>query len=144
MPKYKFVYTVSNGIYQMDVFTGLYIIAKNKKEALNAAERVDMIVSSNYDFQVSFEFIPKPHIDAKCINLINHRNCKPNIIKYQIQTNFKSSKRLMGFPVFSEDDFKNVSQKEFMDVLYNDYFTYMYNNKKHFAFESICYGILKV
>jgi hypothetical protein len=141
MPKYKFIYSVSNGAFQMDVFTGLYIIAENYKKAMSAAGRLDRIVTEQYNFQVTYEMLPKPYIAVKCNNIINKQDCKPNVIKYQIQRNFDSSNKLMGLPVFSDDDFEDVSKDDFIEELQNDYGLNFRNSKINISFEIISYQV---
>jgi len=125
MPKYKFIYNVSEGIFQMDVFTGMYILADNQTQALKSASRLDTIISDFYNFRVSFELMPQPHISVNCNISRDRRNLNPEILKYHIQNNFDSSKRLLGLPVYTENNFKNVSAVDFLEELQNNYVKYL-------------------
>lgn len=134
MPKYKFIYNVSEGIFQMDVFTGIYIIADNKEKALDAASRLDDIVSTCYKFTTVFEFRSKPNMSVNCIRLNDGYNLKPQILKYQIQQG--------NSPEFFDDVYVDISENTFLEKL-QGYFSNC--DPKHLiSFDAISYEVQEV
>lgn len=134
MPKYKFIYNVSEGIFHMDVFIGMYILADNQSKALESASRLDEILSNYYKFTTILELMPVPHISVNCIRLNDRYNLKPQILKYQIQQgNFSDS---------FDDDFEDISEQTFLEKL-QDYFKNC--NPNHLiSFDAISYEVQEV
>lgn len=50
MRKYKLIYTVCEGNYEMDVFTGYTILASDHREAMQAADRLNTILIEEKSF----------------------------------------------------------------------------------------------
>jgi hypothetical protein len=132
MPKYRFIYTVSNGIFQMDVFTGMYILAADQPAALKSAARLNKCCH----FKAAFETLPRPHISVNCISPRDGQDLEPEILKYQIQNNFDRARLLLGFPVFSDEDFENMTEKEFLQRFQEDYGDYL-KHKNAVTFETV-------
>jgi hypothetical protein len=142
MPKYKFIYKVSNGIFQIDVFTGMYILSDSHSQAMESASRLDEIIRSNYDFEVKFELIPQPQIAIICTRLSDNQSTKPKVLNFKIQKNTKS---LPELPVFSEKDFKEVCEDEFLMEIQKTYSQHpKCKNVTALSFEIDSYGVQEV
>jgi hypothetical protein len=142
MLKYKFFYKVSNGIFQMDVFTGMYILSDSYSQAVESASRLDEIIRSNYDFKVDFELIPQPQIAIICTRLSDNQSINPKVLNFKIQ---KSTKPLPELPVFSEEDFKEVCEDEFLIEIQKTYTQHLKSkNVTVLSFEIDSYGVQEV
>lgn len=145
MAKYKFIYTVNEGDYAMEVFTGVHILAEARDEAMNAARRLDGIISSSCQFSASFELFPLPHVVVQCKTFRGEfpdgkdESC---VKSFKISCPQGAHKHIMGYPVFTKADFKIVSETEFLESVkdsYTNYFTR--KNRTYITFEPISYGI---
>jgi len=145
MTKYKLIYSVSEGDYAMEVFTGLYILAEDRDKAMNAARRLDEIVSSRCRFSVCFELHPFPHVDVKWEGIkvgFPEKRDKCCIMSFKICRPQGAHESIMGYPVFTKNDFETVSEAEFINNLqraYENYFTQ--ENRTYITFEPVSYGV---
>lgn len=143
MPKYDFIYTMSNGAFMMEVCTGYYIIAANRTKAMQAAERLDRICSESFDLQCTFELTPIPHISARGSDRVHRLSRKPRAITFKVQRHFDSSSKLLDFPVFSDEDFQSVTEADFIKELIETYSEDMNTHHKTFlSFDCISYGVM--
>ena len=145
MTEYDFICTVCNGAFSMNVRTGYRICAANRKRAMQAAKRLDSILSESFDLQCYFELNPTPHITVKGTDRIHQKDRHPALIGFQVQKNFDSPQKLLGYPIFSDDDFKEVTQADFVQELVNTYSGIMKaKDKTRLGFECISYAIEKI
>lgn len=143
MPKYDFIYTVCNGAFMMDICTGYCIFAESRKKAMQAAGRLDSILSESFDLRCYFDLKPKPHITVQGTDRIHQKETQPVIINFQVQQNFDSPQKLLGYPVFTDDDFQNLSEADFIKEMIEKCSGYM--NFKHrtcLKFDCISYGVM--
>ena len=143
MPKYDFYYVMNEGPFIMEVCTGYTILAENNKMAMKAAERLANILSESFTLRCGFCLNPKPNITVKGIDRKHYSNIQPQIIRLQIQRNFNSPNKLFGYPVFTDDDFQDVTESEFIEGLEKEYSDHMKTtNKVCLEFECISYGVM--
>jgi hypothetical protein len=143
MPKYDFIYTVCDGAFMLDIRTGYYIIAENKEEAMQAAKRLDEILSESFDLQCCFNTMPEPHFTVHGIDSKHHRGTQPQIINYLVQKSSDSSKSFMGDPIFLDDSFQSVSEADFINKLSKEHsFDMGMKQEIQVRFECISYGVI--
>ena len=130
MPKYQFIYVASEDNFEVDLFTGHYIIAKNYQDAMKTAANLDEIIIPKTDLQVNFELHPNPHM---CIiyNQSEMTN-KPQIIDYRI---LKPS--VYHQLVVCSENYNEISAHEFLCIISK-------RQKTHIPFEFISYGVREI
>lgn len=121
MPKYRFIYTVNEGKFQLDVDTGVVVIAQNQTKAMESAERLEQIISDRGNFQVVFKLLPQPHITVKTINPFGGNIKEPSILEYKIQGNLLTDKKFLGLSVYSDDDFFSLPSNIFIENMVREY-----------------------
>ena len=133
MRKYKLIYTVCDGNYEMDVFTGYTILAFDQKKAMQAAERLNSILIEgkgfdHFEVKVHFDKFEKPLID-----ILAHDS---SVIKSKIQK-FRILKKNSGKRYSEVDDYEEVTEEVFFKSIRNEYET----STDILTFEPISYGV---
>ncbi|HCA72388.1 MAG TPA: hypothetical protein DEP27_07840 [Ruminococcaceae bacterium] len=133
MRKYKLIYTVCEGNYEMDVFTGYTILASDHREAMQAAGRLNTILIEEKDFN---HFKVKLHCnELKKYSIDILVNDLP-VIKSKIQK-FRFLKKNLKKSCTEIDDYEEVSEKMFLKSIQNEYET----STNVLTFEPISYGV---
>lgn len=143
MPKYDLYYVMSEGSFMMEVCTGYTIISENNKMAMKAAEHLANLLSESFILRCGFCLTPKPHLTVQGINQKHYSSIRPQTIRFQIQRNFHSPNKLLGYPVFNDDDFQDVTESKFIEELGKEYSDHLKTtNKACLEFECIGYGVI--
>jgi hypothetical protein len=111
---YDLMYDMGNGAFNVEVFTGIQVAAKNREQAIMKAEQFESKLSDSFDLSCCFKPFPTPHLVVTGFDTFHGVKTHPFVIGYKILRSADSPRKMLGFPVFSEEDFEKVSEVQFL------------------------------
>lgn len=149
MNKFQHVYSVSEGDYQMDIFTGITISADSRETAMKIAETLEGRVKKGWVTAFLYS-TPHPHLkfdfnQANIPRVLNTSVSYPAVLKCEILCPKGGHEILMGFPIYTMDDFVEISEQEFIRKMAMEYVPYFHcKNRPYVSFETLAYGVEEV
>lgn len=123
MPVYKLMYGMADGDFQIDLDTGLRLSALDKKTALHEWNKLEKRCYSDKQLRIVYMRNAKPSFfltGRKTAD--NLQDCR--ITKYQVCRPKGEHREINGIPVYTNDDYMNVSEKDFISLIEREYSAY--------------------
>lgn len=130
MPIYKLMYGMADGDFQIDLDTGLRLSAHNDKNALREWDEIEKHCYARKQLRVVYIRGSKPHfILAESGMKIAKDLPDYRITKYQVCKPQGAHREINGIPVYTNDDYMNVSEKDFISLIEREYSAYFVQKK---------------
>ena len=139
--KYKFLYIAAEGDFQITITAGHTLYAKDFEHAMKLAAHMDEYVLPEMNYSIMFHELPSPCVFIKYDK--SKSPMVPAVVKYEILQNKNPHKEIMGFPVYSDEDFLEVGEEKFLRLVAEHYKAYFQRNNRHtLSFEIISFGVV--